>query len=258
MQRSTNSGWTSVNTPEIVDAGRARAVEQAFDRAEIFDPQRYRRMFEEPARVCLRFRDTAPRAFELGDVFGRHQHAVPALLVTGQHRTLEQHVEAPSAERVVDRVAREVRLSGPELAQLLEVRFQHVVAEHRREVARQRVEIGGLELRERLPIDFDHADAVSAFGNVARVFGEMGAQIGHARGSPFIEQRAHAAEIFEPQRHRREFEHSGVVVDGRGAAREGIQHEVLGIGSAAILDRLAPAENERRLACRFCADVPGE
>ncbi|MGF6652309.1 hypothetical protein OKW34_002871 [Paraburkholderia youngii] len=107
-------------------------------------------------------------------------------------------------------------------------------------------------------IDLDHADAVSAFGNVARVFGEMGAQIGHARGSPFIEQRAHAAEIFEPQRHRREFEHSGVVVDGRGAAREGIQHEVLGIGSAAILDRLAPAENERRLACRFCADVPGE
>ncbi|MGF6506847.1 hypothetical protein OKW26_002650 [Paraburkholderia sp. 32] len=137
-------------------------------------------MLEEPARVFFRLRDAAPRTFELGDVFGRHQHAVPAFLVSGQHRAFQQYVEAPSIERVVDRVAREVRLSGPQLAQLFEVRFQHVVAQHRGEIARQRVEIGGLELRERLAIDLDHADAMSAFGDAARVFGEMGAQIGHA------------------------------------------------------------------------------
>jgi len=98
---------------EIGDAGGARFIEQTLDRAEILDPQRHGRMLEQPAHVLFGGRHAMARVFQLRDVLRRHQHAVPAFLVSRQDLALQQDVEAPPAERVVDGLAREVRLARP-------------------------------------------------------------------------------------------------------------------------------------------------
>ena len=47
-----------------------------------------------------------------------------------------------------------------------------------------------------------------------RIGRKMRAQVGHPVGAPLGKQRLQRAVILEPERHRRELEHLGVVVQG--------------------------------------------
>jgi len=73
---------------EVVDAARAHVVDQSPDGAEVFDPQRYRRVLEQPARIALRLRQGVLSTAALGDVLDRDEHATPVALVAGQHRAV--------------------------------------------------------------------------------------------------------------------------------------------------------------------------
>jgi hypothetical protein len=70
--------------------------------------------------------------------------------------------------------------------------------EHGREVAGELREIGGIEQRKRLAVDLDHADAARALGNARRALLQERAQIRDTLHAPFVEQCAHAGEVFEP------------------------------------------------------------
>jgi hypothetical protein len=79
------------------------------------------------------------------------------------------------------------------------VGLQHVVTKHRAEIGGQRVETVRLEQVERLAVDLDDADAARALCDPLGMLAEMRAQIGDALGAPCVEQRAHAAEVLEPE-----------------------------------------------------------
>ncbi len=218
---------------EIDDAALAQVIQQRLHRAEILDPQRHRRMLEQPARVEFALRRPAPDVFEFRDVLDRDEHAIPARLVPRQDHGFQQHVEAPAVERVVHRLADELRLAGPQLLQFIDVRLQHVVAKHAGEVLHEMIDILRAEERQRAPVHLDHANPRRTRDDARRVRGQMRAQVGDARRPPAFEELAHGAEILQPQRDGREVEHVGVVAgralgcDGSDGWSGGLPHVVV-------------------------------
>ena len=148
----------------------------------------------------------------LGDVLDRDQQPSEALLVAGQHPAGDLDVDPPAGEAVVDGVAEELRSPVPQRDQLLGMPVEHVVAEDLAEVADELVEIGRLEQRQRAPVDLEHADAFGTRLDPGRIGAEMAREIGDAFGAPGVEELPDGAVVLEPQRHRREIEHLGVVV----------------------------------------------
>ena len=192
---------------------RSRASsQQALDLAEVLDPQRDRRMFEQSARIVFAQRQQPARAFAFGDVVDRHQDARPGRLVARQQRALDLDVDAPARQRIVDAVAGEAALAVPQLRQLVGEIGQHFVAEDSVEIGDEMRQVVGLEQRQRPAVDPDDAHGGGAGANAGRVLGEIGAQVANARRPPGVEQRLHRAVVLEPQRHRRDFEHHRVVV----------------------------------------------
>ncbi len=88
--------------PEIGNASGAHLIDQHLDRAEVLDPQRHRRMLEQPDRVLPAVAQFALGTLALRDVVDRQQHAVPKLLVAGQHAAGQLDIETLAVERVID------------------------------------------------------------------------------------------------------------------------------------------------------------
>ena len=82
--------------------------------------------------------------------------------MAGQDAAVELDVEPLARERVVDRVADEMRLALPQLDELLDVGLEHVVAEHAVEIADQVRLVVRLEQGERLAVDLEHANALAS------------------------------------------------------------------------------------------------
>ena len=192
---------------EIVDAADADVVDQAFHPAEIFHPQRHRRVREQARGVHLAVEEAAAGAFPLGHVLDRDHEAVPALFVAGQHGAVELDIETFAGQRIIDRMAGEARLPIPELGQFLDQAFEGVVAQHVAEIGHQMRKIAGAEQRERLAVHFKDVDALGALPHPLGFSGEKGLDVPYAVRTPLFEQRFDAAIVLDPERDRRELEH---------------------------------------------------
>ncbi len=176
------------------------------DAAEILDPERHRRMIEQAPCICFTGRQAPARAFSLGDVVDRHQHARPVGLVSRQDAAFELDVEPPSRQRVIGRMAGKLRAAFPELHQLLEQAHQHVVAENALEVGDQTNEIVRFIERQRLGVDLDDANERGARLYAPEILLEIVAQRDDAFRPPGVELDLEAAIILKPERHRRQIE----------------------------------------------------
>ncbi len=189
----------------------AQLVEEQPDSAEIFHPQRDRRMLKQAAGVNLARRELAPRRLPLRHVFKGKEDAAPILFIAGQDAALQMHIDPAAGEGVVHSVALERRLPLPELHELLDVMLEHLVAKHAAEIVDQMPDVVGAEKAERLAIDLDDADQVRAHLDAGGIAEEVFAKRRDARLPPGVEELLHAAVVLKPQRHGREMEHLRIV-----------------------------------------------
>ncbi|WYK06765.1 hypothetical protein DWF04_018260 [Cereibacter sphaeroides f. sp. denitrificans] len=194
--------------PQIHDAARAQVFEKLPDLAEILDPERGRRMFEDALGVAPAGAFEPARLFAGGHILAGQKDPLEALLGSGQHRAAQLDIEPAPAQRVVDRKAGEGLLACPELRQLVHMALEHVVAEDPFEVLRQMVEIARLVEGERAGIHLENPDAARTGGDARQVGLEEGPDVGHALGAPLVEQGTDAAEILDPHRDRGKIEGS--------------------------------------------------
>src|SRR5260221_13788541 len=85
-------------------------------------------------------------------------------------------------------------------------------------------EIAGTEQRQRLAVDLEDTDALGTLPHPVGIGGEEDLDVADALRSPLFEQRLDRTVVLDPERDRREVEHSGVVVGIGGQSG----HENLG------------------------------
>ena len=168
-------------------------------------------MFEKPPRIALAFDEGAPGVLALRHVLDRHQNAVPCLFMSGKDGAMEFDVQPLSGQRIVHGRRTELALAIPELAKLADVRGEHVVAEDAGDVGDERGHVGRLEQRQRLAVHLHDADQRRTFGDASTVRAEPCFQIVDPVPTQRLESEFQRAVIFEPERHRREVEHDGIV-----------------------------------------------
>ena len=196
---------------KVLDALLAYAVDQLLDTAEVFDPQRHRRMFEQAACVLLAARDAGTCARALAHVFERDQDAAPVLFVAGDRRCVQGHVEPLSVQRVVDGLVTQPRPVFPHLHQVLGEAGVHVVAKHLVEIGDQVGQVACAEQFQRLAVHLEDADARGAGAGLFGVLAQVLADVAHARGAPGVQCQLELGIILEPERYGRHLEQLVVV-----------------------------------------------
>ena len=197
---------------EILDAPMANFFEKAAYGAEILDPERNRRVFKQSARMGFADDERSSGFLPLGDVFDGDEDPRPAVLVARQDGPPQFDVETRPVQRIVGGLAGEFRLAVPELAKLLGMGLEHVVAENAVEVFSQDVDgLGAIE-GERLAVDLDDLDQSGTLGHTILAAPQIVAQVLDAVLPQSREVSADLGIVLQPQGYRRKVEHAGIGV----------------------------------------------